>query len=93
MEIGAAAQPATRIERWFANEYTHDTWELERVRTNKLHTAAESCLNGAGSSAARIWNRIRKEIGNLQIEHALDLVQKGVISSQALNVVNLQEHS
>jgi len=47
MEVAAATQPATELERWFANEITHATWELERVRANKSNTDAELRLNSA----------------------------------------------
>jgi hypothetical protein len=129
MELAAAAQPATGLEHWFANEITYAAWELERVRANKSATAAESRLNDAYNRASRNWHRARKELAKLQtarvnhvarlspsrqeaaaaapladparvpqprlagpmLEHAITLVQKGVVSSQALDIVNAQE--
>ena len=130
MEVAAATQPATELERWFANEITHATWELERVRANKSNTDAELRLNSAYSRATRNWNRARKELTSLQTarvnhvirltpgrqesakltpladparvrqpkpagvmhDHALDLIQAGVLSSAALKIVGEQEN-
>ena len=118
MEVAAATQPVTHLERWFANEITHATWELERVRANKSHVDAESRLNDAYNRASRNWNRARKELGKLQtarvnhvirltperqeaakiaplagpmLDHALDRVQEGSLSSRALKIVAEQE--
>ncbi|MFN0106577.1 MAG: hypothetical protein ACKV2U_31345 [Bryobacteraceae bacterium] len=65
-EIQAAAQPATHLERWFANEVALASFELERVRSNTSNTVAESRLNAAYSRAARNWSRARKELQLLQ---------------------------
>ncbi len=129
MELAAATQPVTHLERWFANEITHATWELERIRANKSNVEAESRLNDAYNRAARNWNRARKELGKLQsarvnhvirltperqdaakiapladparvripklagpmLDHALDRVQEGSLSSRALKIVAEQE--
>ena len=130
MEVAATTQPATELERWFANEITHATWELERVRANKSNTDAELRLNSAYSRATRNWNRARKELTKLQtarvnhvirltperqetakitpladparvhlpkhagemLDHALDLIQTGGLSSTVLKTVVEQEN-
>ena len=129
MEVAAVTQPLTELERWFANEITHATWELERVRANKSQ-AAESRLNDAYSRATRNWNRARKELATLQsartnhatrlsptrqqvaaatpladparapqpklagkmIDHTIDLICAGVITSKAMSLVVEQEN-
>ena len=129
MDVAAATQPATELERWFANEIAHATWELERVRANKSNTDAELRLNTAYSRATRNWNRARKELTSLQsarvnhvirltperqesakltpladparvrqpklagdmLDHALDGIQNGTLTSAALKIVAEQE--
>ena len=61
LEIQVAAElcPATALERWLANEIAHSTWELDRVRTNQSHAAAEPRLLAAHARATRNWNRAR----------------------------------
>ena len=86
MEVAAATQPVTELERWFANEITHATWELERVRANKSHVDAESRLNDAYSRASRNWNRARKELGKLQtarVNHVIHLTPSGFLGIYA----------
>ena len=76
MEVSAATQPITELERWFANEITHASWELERVRANTSNAAAEPRLHDAYSHATRNWNRARNELAKLQtarINHVIRL--------------------
>ena len=76
MEVATATQPLTALERWFANEITHATWELECVRANKSNAAAEPRLHDASSRATRNWNRARNELTKLQtarINHVIRL--------------------
>jgi len=75
-EVTAATQPATELERWFANEITQATWELERVRANKSNVAAEPRLNDAYNCATRNWTRARKELARIQtsrVNHGIRL--------------------
>jgi len=76
MEVTAATQPVTERERWFTNEITHATWELERVRANKSNVAAELRLNDAFNRATRNWNHARKELSKIQtarVNHVIRL--------------------
>ena len=75
-EVAAATQPLTGLERWFAGEIAHATWELERVRANNAHAAAEPRLHDAHSRATRNWNRARNGLAILQtarINHVIRL--------------------
>lgn len=65
LEVAAATQPVTELERRFANEITHATWDLERVRANNAQ-ATEARPNDASARAARNWNRARNELAKLQ---------------------------
>ena len=125
-----AAQPATELERWFANQIAYANWELDRVRANTSNTDAEPRLNAAYSRASRNWNRARKELATLQsartnhatrlsptrqqvaaatpladparapqpklagkmIDHTIDLICAGVITSKAMSLVVEQEN-
>ena len=76
MEVAAATQPVNELERWFANEITHASWELECVRANKSNAAAEPRLHDAYSRATRNWNRARNGLAILQtarINHVVRL--------------------
>ena len=75
-EVGAATRPLTELEKFFALELTHATWELERVRANQSEVNAESRLHATYSRAARNWNRARRELATLQsarVSHATRL--------------------
>jgi len=62
----AELRPATHLERWFASEIAYAKWELDRVRDNRNHTAAEPRLLAAYNRASRNWNRARRELESLQ---------------------------
>lgn len=73
IEAANATQPLTELEKFFALELTHASWELERVRANQPATAAELRLHAAYTRASRNWNRARRELAALQaarVSHA-----------------------
>jgi len=75
-DIGAATQPVTELERWFAGEIAYAAWELESVRVNRSASAAEPRLHDACTRAARNRNRARNELTRLQtarINHVIRL--------------------
>jgi len=76
LEVSAATRPLTALENFFANEIAYAAWELERVRANQSHTAAESRLHALHARASRNWNRAAKELAALQsarVNHATRL--------------------
>lgn len=75
-EVGAATRPLSELEKFFALELTHATWELERVRANQAATTAEVRLHATYARASRNWNRARRELATLQsarVSHATRL--------------------
>lgn len=75
-EVGAATAPLTELEKFFALELTHATWELERVRANQSATTAELRLHETYNRATRNWSRARRELAALQsarVSHATRL--------------------
>jgi len=63
-------QPANIVEKIFADELLHASWEMERVRDNSANTAAEAQLNTAHARASRNWHRSLKQLKTLQSARA-----------------------